>query len=122
MKWWQSVTLAMLVWGNAAIAATGADAESGRDLQTIRSGVAHFNLNYPALNVKIKALAETLKSPQFRQNLINQLQALDAYMHGDYVLPVGSLKNIACDRPACGGSDSGKCHMCAYDDQEEAPL
>jgi hypothetical protein len=83
--------LAMLVWGNAALANTTADAQSAQEMQTIQKGVAHFNLNYPALNVKVKALAEALKSPQSRQSLIYQLQALDDYMHGDYVLPVGAL-------------------------------
>jgi hypothetical protein len=124
MKWWHTVMLAMLVWGNAALANTTADVQSAQETQTIQKGVAHFNLNYPTLNVKIKALAEALKSPQSRQSLINQLQALDDYMHGDYVLPVGALKDIACGRPVCdGGGNGGKCHMCAIDDsQEKTPL
>lgn len=124
MKYWQSVMLAMLVWGNAAFATTGGNAEADKaskqtQMQVIQQGLAHFYLNWPGLNVKVKALKDALSSPQTRQSLIDQLQALDGYMHGDYVLPVNSLKDIACGRPVCDGGDGGKCHMCNVDDQRQ---
>lgn len=124
MKWWQSVAVVMLVWGNAVFATTGGNAEAENaskltQIQTIKEGLAHFNLNWPGLKVKVKALKDALRTPQSRQNLINELQALDGYMHGDYVLPVNSLKDIACGRPVCDGGDGGKCHMCNVDDQRQ---
>ncbi len=115
MKWWQSVMLAMLVWGNAASAAYTADAQASQDSQTVMSWIAHLNFYFPGLS--IKADAELLSNPQSRIQLLNELQLLEGYMHGDYTMPSGSLKELACGRPVCdGGGDGGKCKTCKFDD------
>lgn len=115
MKWWQSVMIAMLVWGNAAFAALPTDQKVRQDLQTISSWTAHLNHYFPGLAATTNA--DVLSNPQSRAQLIQELQLLEGYMRGDYTMPSGSLQMIACDRPACGGGSSGNCpRTCMFDE------
>jgi hypothetical protein len=116
MKWWLSVMIAMLVWGNAAFATLPTDSQSRQDQNTISSWMAHLNQYFPGLSVT--ADAELLSTPQSRAQVLKELELLEGYMHGDYTMPSGALQDLACDRPACGSGGSGNCKTCMLDDRE----
>jgi hypothetical protein len=106
----------MLVWGNLAFASlpTG-NQNAGQDLQTIASWMAHLNHFYPGLQVA-PADNANLNNPAVRQQLMQDLNALEELMGRGLNLPNASLKQLACGRPECtGGGGGGKCSTCEVD-------
>ena len=112
---WQVAVLAMLVWGNHASASLHSGSnQAGKDLQTISSWMAHLNHFYPGLDLA-PADPSQLNNSQVRQQLMQDLNILEAIMLGGRFIPHPSLKHLACGRPECGGGGGGKCNTCQVD-------
>lgn len=105
-----SVAFAMLVWGNLSFAATTTASVERNELQTISSWMAHLNFHYPNLDA---AAAEKLNTAADRREALHELQILEDILQGQTQVPDGSLKLLACGRPACdGGGGGGTCRVC----------
>lgn len=102
MRWFRLIAIAMLVWGDLAFANLPPDAvdNSRQELQTITSWMAHLNFYYP--NVDVSATLD-LNSKASRLETLRELRELEEFLRHEVELPLGSLQNLCCVRPVCGG-------------------
>ncbi len=107
-----AVALAMLMWGNSAIAnPSGVVDNEEQQIQIISAWTAHLNFFYPKLNLRIQS---DLQDETQRAKTLYELEFLEESLRVPHRgITKGSLLHLACNRPACDGGGGGdKCNAC----------
>lgn len=98
MRWFKLIAVAVLVWGNSALADLAVVGDDLQQQPTIKSWLAQIQRAYPEIQVRLHPEPH---DAQVVNHTIQDLQSLFNFMRGQELVPQEGLKTVQCKAAVC---------------------